>query len=190
MNATSTLRYAGGLLVLVAAGVIVLVLLGTFDPQPTGELVWQADPVAVRIGSGEEQLLWQETPRLNEILSVRLEAASNRMVDAAYGLAVGNEGYHLAVVVAPTGYVSIWQARDREREMLLPWQTWPHVRQEGNELWVDVFANKTRIWINRELLWEGELARSPEMVGIFGQSSNGDVAIDVRRLELFQDAAE
>lgn len=190
MDATAALRYAGGSLLVAAAAAIALILLGTFDPQPAGKLIWQVEPDPVTITPDAPQIVWQPTPALEKPLSVRFEATTGTGGTASYGLALGDEADHLVAAVMPTGYTSVWRVAGPDQETILPWQLWPHVRAERNELWIDVFQGNTRIWINRELLWQGELVLEPRHMGIFGQSSSGEMIVEAKKLALFQNGGD
>jgi hypothetical protein len=66
----------------------------------------------------------------------------------------------------------------------LPWQTWPHVRPEVNEIWLDVEGDGLTVRVNREFLWEGEVEMGGQ-VGLWLESYGGAAAVSFQELKLY-----
>lgn len=119
-------------------------------------------------------------------------------LDTGYGLAIGDEEDFIVIAVSPLGYVTIsngsWEnGQPKLSNPIVPWRTWPHVRleQERNEIWVDIQERKiTSVRINRELLWQGEVAAKGQQVGLWTQSFGGSTEIDFQLLESFAEEIE
>lgn len=190
-------------LVAVAAGLIILIAAGLFDPKPFGPLVRIDQPVPLSLSGRGERTFPQSAPWTTgaqpDRFSIRLTAthAAGEM-DSGYGLALGDGARRLVVAVSPLGYVAVWEGGDGEIGRLgdweishVPWQTWPHARQGGdaNEIWLDVARVDGRAaitaWINRELLWQGEVDQSASEVGLWLGSFGGSTTVDYRTLEWF-----
>ncbi len=107
-------------------GFVLLIWFGAFDPQPLGNL-------------SQQQSIPAET-------SFTVRTTGNR-------LSLKTELSTLTIAIDPTGYVAIWRTHNAKREWLQRWQTWPHVREDANEIWVDWEADKISLRINRELFW-------------------------------------
>ncbi|MDX1414588.1 MAG: hypothetical protein R3293_10380, partial [Candidatus Promineifilaceae bacterium] len=99
-----------------------------------------------------------------------------------------SETASFVVAVSPLGYVAIWETMDKDNYHV-GWQTWPHVQKnnESNEIWLDIEHDQVRVRINREWLWERELATSSHKIGIIGESFGGSAVVDFETLELFAD---
>jgi hypothetical protein len=178
-----------------AGGLILLIALGAFDPQPLGPLL-RADQPGIYATAGEtfvpQSPPWSSGKPPGRF-SVRLTAANAAgELDSGYGLALGDDNRRLIVAVSPLGYIAIWEeASGGEPIYLQPWQTWPHVRtgQEANELWLDVETagddSRIAVWLNRELLWRGELDRLSPEVGLWLGSFDGATTVDFQKLEWF-----
>lgn len=105
---------------------ILLIWSGVFDPQPSGELS-----------------LWRPIPAET--------AFALRTIDDQLTVDASSP---LTIAIDPVGYVGIWQLRAGERIWLRQWQTWPHLRERDNEIWLDWEDGKMTVWINQELLWK------------------------------------
>jgi len=188
------LRLTAAALALVAVALVLLIALGAFDPRPLGPLFRSSYPGSLGLEGGGEFFQWQPSPfaTLPARRSVRLTAhhVSGEM-DSGYGLALG--GGALTVAVSPLGEVAVWATTAGERRYLLPWQPWPHVRTgaASNEIWLDIdaTANPAHVtaWVNRERLWQGEVALASDEVAPWLGSDGGAVAVDFTALTWYGD---
>ena len=212
------LRLVAALLLVVAVTLLALIASGAFDPHPLGSLARRDRPGPLTLsGRGEmlasQPLPWPAPPAR---YSVRLTAAhATGETDSAYGLALGDDAT-LTVAVSPLGQAAVWQTVTGEDEplTLLPWQPFPHVRAacsagwqpalqgeqtagcqpalQGNEIWLDVKNEdgRTRVTarINRELLWEGEVAAPGDGVALWLASFGGAVTVDFQTLDWYAPA--
>ena len=109
--------------------------------------------------------------------------------DIGYGLLLGTLHTTTAIKLSPLGYLTIAQSPISNLQSpisLLPWQTWPHVRPNQNEIWLDVDGSQWTVRVNRELLWVGEVAGRVERVGVVGEGFGEETAvIAFPTLELF-----
>lgn len=205
-NHTRWLRYAAILLLLTAVSTIVLVSTGVFDPQPIGREQWRQSLSSQTLPPHSRQLHWLAQPLPDSPFTLRLTAAhQSGELDSGYGLAIGREERHLAVAVSPLGYVTIWQTSRDEKpadavqspvpgtSSLLPWQTWPHVRQGSgvNEIWVDVDrrhgdnGGQVTVRVNREWLWSGQVRPITGQAGLVAESFGKTAVIDFQTVQLF-----
>lgn len=189
------LRLATALLFVIAATLIALIVAGVFDPQPSGPLVSRLGPGPLSLEGSGEMLAWQPLPWAAAPArhTVRLTAAHVAgEMDSAYGLALG-EGVTLTAAVSPLGEVAVWETAGTGTAPVyhVPWQPWPHVRRgaAANELWLDVARDgeqaRVTVRINRELLWEGEVAAPGDEVAAWLASFGGGVTVDFQTLDWF-----
>jgi hypothetical protein len=186
-------RMLRGGFVLVLGGtavIVMLILSGVFDPKPVGERPLFPQIVAPQA----PRLTWLDEPIPAESYSVRLTAAqeagnTGRGMDVGYGLALGSDEAHVAVVVSPLGYLSVWQTDGQETAVILPWQTWPHVRRdvEPNEIWLDVENGRLTIRINREWLWAGEIEPLTGQIGVVTESFGETAVVDFQTIQIFEE---
>lgn len=188
-----------GFVVLLAATAVTLFLIlsGVFDPKPLGELVLERPLFPQIIAPQAPQLNWLEQPIPAGSYTIRLTVAQEESpgTDIGYGLVLGSDDAHVAVAVSPLGMLSVWQTNGAETEIILPWQTWPHVarNQEPNEIWLDVedsgeVANgRLTIRINREFLWEGEIEPVSGRIGLLGESFGETAVVDFQTLQIFEE---
>ncbi len=188
---------AGGLGILAVLAVL-LIAAGVFDPQPLGPLI-QTDRLAPQgLQQPGEMLIPLSVPWASGAVpsrfSVRLKAAYQEgELDSGWGLALGRDSSRLVVALSPLSYVAIRQdEKDGQPAFLLPWQTWPHVRPgpAENELWLDVAQDgkgqaAVTVWINRELLWRGELDQAPDELWLWLSTYGAAVTVDFQSLEWF-----
>ena len=207
---SETRRWLGLAVVLVLLGTVAgigLISSGVFDPQPHGEL---ASEVALEVQSVEansQLLTWLDQPLpAGNPFSVRLSSAhDNGETNIGYGLVIGDADGYLVTAVSPLGYVSAWSGSEATRlpedgesqssqasstvgQVILPWQTWPHVKTGSgpNEIWVDVEnGNLTTIRINRELLWQGNLPLEGQLAGLWLESFGGAAEVEFQELQMF-----
>ena len=179
------------LLVGAAALAASLIAVGIFDPRPLGPVQWEQTLSTQTIPAEARQLVWLDHP-LPAVFSLRLTAAYQRgETDVGYGLALGDDSRYLAVAVSPLGYVSIWQTDTSAGQIadtvLLPWQSWPHVRTgaAANELWLDAAGGQVTVHLNREWLWTGPVASVGGRPGVLAESFGAPVVIDFQMLQLF-----
>lgn len=194
-RAWRVLRAVAAALVIVAGALILLIALGFFDPQPFGSILRTDQPGVY--STTNEEMIPQSSPWPSDEppgqFSVRLTAANaGGELDSGYGLALEDDARRLVFAVSPLGTIAIWEeAAGGEPVYLMPWQTWPHARTEGqaNEIWLDVASagDKAEIaaWINRELLWRGQLALSSPAVGLWLGSFGAATTVDFQQLEWF-----
>lgn len=187
----------GAAAALVAGGLVFLIAIaaGTFDPQPVGTLVDETQFSPLTLVGGEEALLWLDTPAgVRSARSWQLTAAhTGGERDSGYGLVVGDEERALVVAVSPLGYAAIWEqdATGATTAVWLPWQPWPHVQtgNAANEIWLDLVPNgendRLAVRVNRELLWQGSIARLGGHVGRWAASYGGETSLDFQRLRRF-----
>lgn len=175
------------LLLVGAIATIGLISTGAFDPQPTGELADRRELIPQQIGAGETVLNWLYEAD-GGAFTLRLTAAwSEGEQDVGYGVAVGAEDDYLVAGVSPLGYAAVWAQRDGRREMVVPWQPWPHVRRgsEANEIQIEAAEGVARVRVNREQLWEGEWALAGAGAGLYAESFGEATAIDFRELATY-----
>lgn len=185
-------RWLNWSIVLVFVGAVIMIGLlssGLFDPKPLGSPVdaLPLEPVALR--AGQSQLNWLETTAPLDDHTLRLSAAlAEGEVDSGYGLVIGDEQHSIIIAVSPIGYASIWTLEGQREEMVLAWQTWPHVAQNQgtNEIWADVENDAlTTVRVNREILWQGALPVNGSRVGTWSASFGEPSRIEFRYLESF-----
>jgi hypothetical protein len=193
------LGLSASMVLLVIVSIIGLISSGVFDPKPQGELTGTFPLNAMTVSSRTKTILWLEQPPLSGSSTQRMTAAwQEGELDIGYGLVLGDEEDFIVIAVSPLGYVTIsngsWENGQPElSNPIVPWRTWPHVRleQESNEIWVDVQERKiTSVRINRELLWQGEVAAKGQQVGLWTQSFSGSTEIDFQLLESFAEEIE
>lgn len=203
------LRLIAAALALVAVALVLLSALGAFDPRPLGPLFKSAYPGPMGLEGEGEMFQWRPSPfaTLPARRSLRLTAnyVSGEM-DSGYGLALGNgargdgtrgDGARgdgtLTAAVSPLGEVAVWTTTAGEKRYLLPWQPWPHVRTGAatNEIWLDIdaTANPAHVtaWVNRERLWQGEIALTSGEVAPWLGSYGGSVTVDFTTLAWYGD---
>lgn len=183
----------------VAAIAVILIAAGAFDPQPFGRLARTDFPGAhIQTETGETSypltVPWSpDAPPTR--FSVRLTAAHEEgELDSGFGLALGDDVSRLVIALSPLGYVAIYEEGENgEHTDLMPWQTWPHVRggTAENELWLDIEPSGDRVAVtarvNREILWQGEMARYPTEIGLWQATYGRPVNVEYRKLEWFAD---
>jgi len=199
-TARRALRLAAALLFAVVATLITLIAGGAFDPRPAGPLVRSVQPGPLSLdGRGEmaaaQSLPWTAPPTH---FSVRLTAAHVAgETDSAYGLALG-DGATLTAAVSPLGEAAVWETPGEGGAPVyrLPWQPWPHVRRgaAANELWLDVAREGDQahvtVRVNRELLWQGDVALADAGVALWLRSFGGQVTVDFQTLDWFAQTEE
>jgi hypothetical protein len=174
--------------------VIALSATGVLDPGPTGSLAWTSRAQQVMVPSDSTVTNWLEADVPGQPFSALLIAAyRSGEIDSGYGLLLGHPEDSLAIGLSPLGYVAIWRQQEHEiaspDTYLLPWQPWPHVRTgpDPNEILVTLENNQLRIFINREWLWEGEMALQPKKIGLIGASFGDAATIDFSEVSLYTD---
>ncbi|MEW5986692.1 MAG: hypothetical protein AB1791_08670 [Chloroflexota bacterium] len=186
------LGWSAVLLLLTAVLVISLVSAGVFDPKPVGRLSYQQSLAAETVPAQATLIEWAPVAHLPDAFTARLTAAYQRgNANVGYGLVVGGEKDYLAAAVSPFGYVAVWRQGGKQAGGLhyysLPWQTWPHIRpaDQTNEIQVDVQDSRVTVRVNRELLWQGEVALSGRQVGWLGQSFDEAAVVQFQELRLY-----
>lgn len=183
------------LLAFVITAVIAAILTGVFDPRPAGPPASSIHPGPLSLPGRGETLGAQSLPGTAPMLahSVHLTARYvSGELDSGYGLALGTE-HGLTVAVTPTGYVAVWEfaAPGSTPVYHMPWQPWPHVRAgtANNEIWLDVTpaGDRDRVvaWVNRERVWQGEVAALPDGVALWLASFGNAVTVDFVTLTWF-----
>ncbi|MCA9999014.1 MAG: hypothetical protein KDE56_24795 [Anaerolineales bacterium] len=173
---------------------------GWGDPQPLGELVQTVQPGTMTILARGDQVMWLETKPLGERFSVRLTAVfQTGQRDIGYGLLLGTPHTTTALQLSPLGDLTLQQSpisnlhspfsNPHSPIPILPWQPWPHVRSDHNEIWLDVDGDHWTVRVNRELLWVGEVAERVERVGVVGEGFGGKetAVVTFPSLELFEE---
>ena len=184
MASTRWLRIGTILLAATAVLFITLILAGVFDPQPVGELQWEQPLSAQTIAAQTRRVIWLERSTPAGPYSLRLTAVHRAgEMDVGYGLVVGDEEQFLAAAVSPLGYAAVWQQPDAS--FLFPWQAWPHVRADANEIWLDRVDGRLTVRLNRELLWQGQVEDSDGRIGLILESVDAAAVIEFQALQLF-----
>ena len=161
---------------------------GVFDPQPTGEAADRRALTPQALEAGERRLTWLSERAVGDTFTVRMTAGwAEGEQDVGYGVVVGAEDDLLAVAVSPLGYATVWVERTGWREMVFPWQPWPHVRRgsEANELQIEVSGGHASVRVNRERLWEGETDIQGASAGLYAQSFGEESIIEFQELVTF-----
>ncbi|MEJ2750512.1 MAG: hypothetical protein P8183_21785 [Anaerolineae bacterium] len=188
-------RWLAGLLLVTAVTFILLISWGTFDPQPVGSLQWELPLSPQAITMGAEAITWLNvtTPVQDYSLRLKMTHQSGER-DVLYGLVIGGENVFWATAVSPLGYVAIWQqhppATNNQQpttNYYFPFQTWPHVQPDANEIWLDVVNGRATVRVNRELLWQGEVAPAAGQIGLWLESFGGTAVVEFQSLQLFAD---
>lgn len=186
-------RLAAAAVLLAGVGLVALIAAGAFDPRPLGPLV-RSDTLEPRAlaARGEASFALPDPFDGNwpDHTSIHLTAAfAEGELDSGYGLTAGG----LTVAVSPLGYVAIWeQGDDGAPVYYLPWQTWPHARPGAatNEIWLDIEQDggPTRVtaWLNRERLWQGNLAAPVTNASLWLGSFGGPVRVDFQSVEWYE----
>ena len=172
----------GMLAALLAAAVLLIILIaaGVFDPKPVGKLQTTLPAQTVTVSELGQAVLWLQASLPEGEFSVRGTAVwQSGNQDSGVGVALGD----FKVAVSPLGYVLVQQAD----EAVLPWQPWPHVQQgeQPNEIWIDVRGEAVSVWLNRELLWQGNYALKTRDLGLVGEGFGGTAVYTVTSLEIF-----
>jgi hypothetical protein len=185
------LSFAALALLVILGLCIAAISSGVFDPQPLGTVVQRLSPVRLAVPAGARKVSWQEQLRLPQPpYSIKMQAAlAQGDPDSGYGLLLASPAGNTAVMVSPTGYVSIFKEyseSSKGADAIQPWQPWPHVQRGSatNEIWLDVSEEQARVRINGELFWTGELAGSSTAVGLVAESFADSALIDFGSLEL------
>lgn len=188
-NAGRVLRLAAVALLVTAAGAVILIWSGAFDPLPASPVLQTERPGRLSLpGHGEAFFPQPASPAATN--SIRLTAAhAGGELDSGYGLRLGDDAQGLTVAVSPLGYVTVWETRDGDKFDILPWQTWPHVRlgDEANEIWLviegDGEVQQVMVWVNRELLWQGTVQALPVGLAVWLASFDSPVTVDFQTVE-------
>ena len=189
------LRWLAGLLAATVVTLIILISAGTFDPQPVGSLQWERPLPAQNILADSRQITWLEATTPNDDYSLRLSTTyQSGETDLLYGLVIGSDENYLITAVSPLGYAAVWEHQSpltvTDNQLPItnyhsPFQTWPHVRSDENEIWLDVVDGRVTIRINRELYWQGDVAASQSQIGLWGESFGETAVVEFPKLELF-----
>lgn len=184
---------AAVLLLLTALLGIGLISAGVFDPKPLGDAVISLPVESLTVESGGNRLHWLDTPLPPPPYSLQLTAApTSGEQDIGYGLALGDEANYVVAAVSPLGYITLSSCSltiddcqlTIDNFSPLPWQTWPHVRPDVNEIWLDVDGDELTVRVNREFLWQGEIQLDGR-IGLWLESYGGAAAVHFQKLDLF-----
>ena len=190
MKTPHWLQWTAIFLLITATLTLALITQGVFDPRPLGTNQWRETQVMVTVPATRRQLVWQETKLPLAPYSLRVTAVHQQgEQDVAYGIVVGSEVTFLAVVITPSGQVTIWQENaDGTQQLLRPTAPFPHVRPPpiANEIWLDNHNNQLTLRINREWLWQGEIELQQQW-GVVTQSFGSTAVIQLQTIELFTD---
>lgn len=173
---------------------IILISAGIFDPKPLGTRNQSIDLGLLSIPAGLEKTELIPAVPYHDTFSLRLTASLKEgEQDSGYGLIVGPEEDYFGVAVSPLGYLTLWHvtsgsvSADND-EQIIPWRTWPHVQQstQVNEIWLDIKdRHLTRILVNREILWEGEIPIQAKAVSLWGVSFGEAAIVDFSKLDVY-----
>ncbi len=178
------LQWMLGLLLGTAVLVIILILSGVFDPKPVGALVWERPLMPQTIPAHTRQIIWLDAAP-DSAYSLRLTAAhQSGETDIAYGLALGSDDDFLTVTVSPLGYAAVEETQSSIINYHFPFQPWPHVHPDENEIGLDVVDGRITVHINREWLWAGE-ASGDGQIGLLMESWGETAVVDFQTLTLF-----
>lgn len=172
------------LILLLIAGIslITLVASGFFDPKPIGTTQFQMVPTAQTISKQGPKIQWLETPLSGSVFTVRVTAVfpDGTQKNIEGGLLLGTPEQHLAVRVSPLGYAAV-QVNNAD---VFPWQPWPHVHTNQNEIWVDVRETAVTVRVNREQMWSGTVTLPWQQIGttVAGRET---ATVDWQTLTLF-----
>jgi hypothetical protein len=194
-NSWRWVRISAILLLFIIAVGIITISTGYFDPKPIGDLqnTYQLSPLSVDARSSLTR--WLDEPSVTGPGTLRLKAAFDQgEVDSSYGLAIGNNQDRVIVALSPAGYLTIQRWSDNngqttDIDQILPWQTWPHIRQQNseNEIWVDIEGDfLTSIRINQELLWQEKVPVSGNQIGLTAQSFGEQANFNFLSLQLYR----
>jgi len=176
-----SLRGVLAYLLATAVFLISLIALGVFDPKPIGTLQTTLPAQMLTVSEPGQTIVWQEEIAA-ETFSVRGTAVwQSGSLDSGVGLVLGNEQQAFITAVSPLGYVFIQQGDT----IILPWQPWPHVRADENEIWLDVHGETITVRINREVLWQGDYAFTGKQAGLFGENFGGTAVYTLQPIEIF-----
>ena len=180
------LRWLTVLIMGTAVTLIILIVVGIFDPKPVGTLQWERSLTPQTIAAGSQQIIWLEPTTPADVYSLRLTTAyQGGETDVLYGLVIGNDENYLATAVSPLGYTAVWEQRSAFSIQHSPFKPWPHVRPDENEIWLDVVDGRVTIRINRELLWSELMETSQGRIGLWGESFGETAVIEFQELQLF-----
>lgn len=165
-----------------------LIAAGTFDPKPVGDLQWERPLSPQTITAGSQPIFWLEAVTPSDDYSLRLTTAhQSGETDVLYGLVIGDEENYLATAVSPLGYTAVWEQQLPLTIHHFPFQPWPHVRPDENEIWLNVVDGRVSIRLNRELYWTGSVETSRGRIGLWRESFGATAVVDWQRLQLFAD---
>lgn len=171
-----------------AIGLISLISSGRLDPRPAGPLQQEIAVAEVVLSPGDNTITWLPGVALPAPpFTARLRAASEGAATVSYGLALGAPDGYLAVAVSPAGYASITAHSSGAGTPLLLWQPVAHVARGGaeNTLQIDVDGAAVTIWLNRQVLWEGESPAAGGQVAVLARSDAGPATVRFEPLQLF-----
>ena len=104
------LKVGAILLLGTAVFTILIIASGALDPQPVGNLVWQAELPTMTVPAHTQQTEWLDQPVPDESFSVRLTAVYKEgATDSGYGLILGDEAQNLLIAISALGYATIQQ---------------------------------------------------------------------------------
>lgn len=180
---------------------LITILLGVFEPQPWGDRVAGIQPGLFALTANSERMIPLSPPaELDDAglrYSIRLQAAlAEGEPDSGYGLRLGDADRAITLAVSPLGYVGLWETSgDKEPVYILPWQTWPHVREGTaiNEIQVDVDPGPrgtiVSARINHEQLWRGQLGSISPEARLWLAGYGGPATVDFQSVEWFVDTS-
>jgi hypothetical protein len=173
---------------------IALISAGIFDPKPIGSLELTFEPGTLEVSAGASH--FQKLDEVHSLSSgtIRLTAALiEGELDMGYGLSFGPVDQQVGIGISPLGYLTVWHdegvlAADKEASPNIPWRTWPHVRQnfEENEIWADIENQRLKtIYVNRELLWQGDIPIQSVPLSIWAESFGESTKVNYPKLEIY-----
>ena len=164
-----------------AVFLIILIAAGLFDPKPVGQLQTTLPAQMLTVSESGQTIVWLEEITAEEFSVRGITVWQSGSLDSGMGLAVGNEQDAFVAAVSPLGYVLVQQ----DDTVILPWQPWPHVQPEENEIWLDVRGETITVRINREILWQGTYTLTGKQVGLLGENFGDTAVYKLNALEIF-----
>ncbi|MCB8966844.1 MAG: hypothetical protein H6660_08090 [Ardenticatenaceae bacterium] len=181
------LRWGFILLGITAVSLILIIASGQLDPQPIGTATASLTPGVQPIPTQSKTAQWLTLPDPGHVFTVRGTAVFTETADIRGGLRLGTSAQAFDVLISPSGYAAIRTGADE----LFPYQPWPHVRADENEIWVDVQEQVITVRINREWLWSGTVTFPLSQIGLVAESFvTTPTSIDWQTVTLYQPTAQ
>ncbi len=162
-----------------AAGILII-RAGVFDPIPAQPATMgESHLLHAAPGQPVQKWLAQVMPLDAGIFL----AIAPQLVNptAVYGWLLGEPNNHLSIQITPTGSAAIAWQKGATTMWLMESQPYPHVRLGAaeNRFYLKREGDFVSIWLNRELMWEGEAAGLPPAAGIGAMAHAATNGIEV-----------